>query len=420
MPFYGWVIAGSGAVSNFLTAGVAVWSFGIFIEPLRKELGWSTAVIAAGFSIRSFEQGLMAPVTGLMVDRFGPRKMAVAGALILAVGILMFAQTHSKPMYFAASIVMALGQSVGSFVAYSAVLMRWFRRLRGRAMGVLNAGNGAGYALVLPLSWLISSVGWRETLTISAILLAVVTVPIALLVRDDPADLGLAPDGAPLTAEERLAPAAASGMSVAEAVRTPMFYLLALAGALNGAAILGWIVHQIPHLKAEGLTTSQAATVGVFYALCQIAFRPASGFIGDRIGRHRLFVVAFALQAVGLVVFALVSSDRIWLLPLYYVTFAFGQAAWVVMQLAVVADYFGPRRVATINGLIGAAQMPTGVLSPIIAGIVFDRTGTYVPVFITFGVFAAVAAVAVALIRRQPWSDPARSGAAAEPLVALH
>ncbi|MSQ35935.1 MAG: MFS transporter [Dehalococcoidia bacterium] len=399
------MIAGSGAVGNFLTAGISVWSFGIFIAPLREELGWSTAVIALGFSIRSFEQGLMAPVTGLMVDRFGPRKMAVTGAIVLAIGILMFSQAHSKGMYYGASVVMALGQSVGSFVAYSAALMRWFRRYRGRAMGVLNAGNGAGYALVLPLSWLITAVGWRETLVISAIVLLVVTVPIALLLRDDPTELGLGPDGVSLTAQEIAVPVAASGMSVHDAVRTPMFYLLALAGALNGAAILGWIVHQIPHLKAEGFSTGEAASVGVAYAVCQIAFRPASGFLGDRIGRKRLFVIAFALQGVGMVVFALISSERVWLLPVYFMTFAFGQAAWVVMQLAVVADYFGPRRVATINGLIGAAQMPAGVLSPVLAGLYFDRTGSYVPVFIVFGVLAMVAAFAVSLIRRPPWPD---------------
>ncbi|MBM4416149.1 MAG: MFS transporter [Chloroflexi bacterium] len=420
MPFYGWVIAGSGAVGNFFTAGISVWSFGIFIEPLREELGWSTAVIALGFSIRSFEQGLMAPVTGLMVDRIGPRKMAIAGAIVLAIGILMFSQAHSKGMYYAASVVIALGQSVGSFVAYSAALMRWFRRFRGRAMGVLNAGNGAGYALVLPLSWLISAIGWRDTLVVSSVLLLVLTVPLALFVRDDPSKLGLGPDGVTLTAEEIAVTVAASGMSVSQALHTPMFYLLAFAGACNGAAIMGWIVHQIPHLKAEGFSTGAAASVGVAYAICQIAFRPASGFLGDRIGRKRLFVAAFALQGIGMVVFALTSSDRVWLLPVYFMTFAFGQAAWVVMQLAVVADYFGPRRVATINGLIGAAQMPAGVLSPVLAGLYFDETGTYVPVFIVFGLLALAAAIAVSMIRRAPWSDATGGGAGVPLAVPAH
>src|SRR5205814_3647825 len=120
------------------------------------------------------------------------------------------------------------------------------------------------------------------------------------------------------------------------------------------------------------------------FAACQIAFRPAGGIMGDRMGRRKLFIAGFFFVAAGLVIFSLLTPRRLWLLPLYYVTFAFGQAVWVVLQAATVADYFGPRRFATINGLANLSQMPVGVAAPIVAGMVFDRLGTYTPIFLIF------------------------------------
>lgn len=400
--FYGWYIALAGALGNFLSAGIAVWGFGIFIDPLKDEMGWSTAAIALGFSIRSFEQGLLAPLTGVLVDRLGPRRMAITGTLILVMGLVIFSQARSLWMYYTASVVMAVGQSVGSFLPYSAVLMRWFQRKRGRAMGILNAGNGSGYFLVPGLAFLIGAVGWRETLLIGAVAVLVVSLPLAItVVKDHPADKNEYPDGIPLPDPIPGAPAAVlPGLTVAQAVRTPTFYLLALASAGNGATILGWIVHQIPHLKDVGFSLGWATTIGVIYAVCQITVRPVAGIIGDRVGRKRLFAASFVMQSVGMVIFAFLSSDRFWLLPFYYLTFAFGQATWVVLQQAVVADYFGPRRFGTISGLVNAVQMPVGVGSPVIAGLVFDSTGTYVPIFLAYACTSMIAAVSITLIRQ--------------------
>jgi len=411
--FYGWYIALAGALSNFLSAGIAVWGFGIFIQPLKDEMGWSTAAIALGFSIRSFEQGLLAPLTGVLVDRMGPRKMAISGTVILVAGILIFSQARTLWMYYTASVVMAVGQSVGSFLPYSAVLMRWFERKRGRAMGILNAGNGSGYFVVPALAFLIGAVGWRETLVVGAVAVAVVSLPLAAtIVRDYPSDKNEYPDGIPVPAPRLAADGSAPvlpGMTVAEAIRTPTFYLLALAAAGNGAAIVGWLVHQIPHLEDVGFSIGWATTIGVIYAVCQVTIRPIAGVLGDRLGRKRLFAASFALQSVGMVIFALLSSDRVWLLPFYYLTFAFGQAAWVVLQQAVVADYFGPRRFGTISGLVNAVQMPVGVASPVVAGLVFDRTGTYVPIFLAYSVGSLIAAAAIMLIRRPTLSAEANA-----------
>jgi MFS family permease len=404
--FYGWRITLAGSVSNFLTAGIAVWSFGFFIDPLRDEMGWSTAAIALGFSIRSFEQGLFAPLAGVMVDRIGPRRMAAIGMIIFAVGLLMFSQARSLWVYYAASLVMAVGQSVGTFMPYSAVLMRWFQRKRGKAMGILNAGNGSGYFLVPAIILLISTVGWRGTLLVCAVAVLTVSLPLALtVIKDHPSMMGEHPDGVASEDDRSMEAGALPGMTVAQAVRTPTFYLLALAAAGNGATLLGWIVHQTPHLKDVGFSVGWIAAIGIVYAVCQVLVRPVAGIFGDRIGRKRLFAASFAMQAIGILLFGLLSSDRVWLLPLYYMTFAFGQATWVVLQQAVVADFFGPRRFATILGLVNTVQMPVGVTSPVIAGYVFDTTGSYVPIFIAYACTSAIGALAIASIRQKAFGE---------------
>ena len=375
--FYGWYIALAGGASSFLIIGTAIFGFGVFIEPMREEMGWSLAAISLGFSLRSFEQGLLAPVSGILVDRLGPRRMALTGVFITAAGLFIFSRAHSLPVYYAGSLTIALGQSVGAFTSFSAALMNWFHRKRGRAMGLMNAGSGAGFLMAPVLAALIGIFGWRETLVIASVVVVSFGTPLALLLYDRPEPYGFMPDGDPpppggpvadagASASAPAAPAPpASGMTVGEALQTPTFYLLAVSTAMSGATLNAWIVHQIPHLQNVGYSLGAAAVIGGLYGVFQIVMRLAAGWAADFFGRRRVYVAAFLLQGVGLVVFANLDSSRTWMLPFYYLTYAFGHAAWIVVQMTMVADYFGTRRFATLRGLSSTFQMPLGVALPV-------------------------------------------------------
>jgi sugar phosphate permease len=401
--FYGWYVTGAGAMNNFVLSAITFWGFGVFVHPLREEFGWSSAVVAAGFSIRSFQQGFLAPFVGILIDRFGPRRMVFVGTVLFAAGFLLFAVMNSIATYFAASLIIALGQSVGSFTAFTTVLMRWFVRKRGRAMGLLNAGNGAGYFLVPGLAYVVTRFGWREALVVCAVVALVFGFGSGMVMRDHPAEMGLEPDG---DATERDADGIAvaapplTGATVREALHTRSFYLISIALALSGGAVNAWTVHTIPHLQNVGFSLTAATTVGVGYAACQLLFRPSGGVLGDRIGRKRLFVGGFVVMGIGLGVFAFITPDRVWLLPLYYLTFAFGQAIWVVLQAATIADYFGAKRFATIVGLANLMQMPFGVGVPILVGWAFDRSGTYTPAFLALAAAPLVSALCIAVAPR--------------------
>ena len=160
--FYGWYIAGGGGAMNLLVFGIASLGLGVLIDPMRQELGWSLAAISLGFSLRSFEQGLLAPISGALVDRLGPRRMSLSGVVLLSGGLLLFSQARDLPVYYAASVISALGQSLASGTPFNAAVVNWFHRKRARAMGVVAAGRGGGY-FVVPLFALLVTAGARRS-----------------------------------------------------------------------------------------------------------------------------------------------------------------------------------------------------------------------------------------------------------------
>ncbi len=406
--FYGWYIALAGAFTSFLTFGVVGFGFGVFIEPIREETGWSLAAISVGFSLRSFEHGLLAPVTGALVDRLGARRMAIVGVLIVGVGLVLFSQARVLWVYYIASLVIASGESLGSSTAYSAALMRWFDQKRGQALGLLASARGAGYFMVPVLAVLIGAFGWRSTLLIAAVVIVGCALPLSLVLRNRPEPYGYRPDGAPAPATPTASQEASSfgdGMTVAEALRTPAFYLLGTATAIGAATQISWIVHQVPHLQNVGFTLQGAAFITGAYGLFQVPLRFICGWLGDIVGRRRLYVISYFLQCVGMLIFASLSPSRLWLLPLYFLTYPFAHAAWVAMFMTLVADYFGTRYFATIRGLTSTLMMPLGFAGPVIAGWAFDQTGSYRLVFTCYALFTLSGAIFLLLIRRPTWAQ---------------
>jgi MFS family permease len=424
--FYGWYIVGAGALSNLVVLGTVIIGFGAFVRPLREEMAWSGAAIGLGFSLRSLEQGLLSPFTGLIVDRIGARRMALIGNVIIVAGVLLFSQAHAVPVYLVASVLISLGLSLGTGTAYPAAVMHWFQAKRGRAMGLLYTGNAAGWFLPPAIVLLMSAVGWRSTAVISALVILVIGIPTALVIRDRPEPYGEHPDGeAPPAATagsvpgERAdasprAPNAATGMGVRDALRTPALYLLALASAASAVALTAWTIFQFDHLQNAGFSAVEVGVVVSLYGAVQVSLRYLVGWIGDVVGRRRLFVASYLAQGVGLLAFTHLSPDLLWLIPVYFVLFGFGHATWIVLQMPTIADYYGARRFGTIRGLITSLQMPATLAAPWVAGTTLDRTGGYELILTIYAIAAASGALWVLLIRRPTWPElEARAAVAA-------
>ena len=413
--YYGWYIVWAGAISNFFTIGIIAWGFGVFIEQFRTDLGWSVKAIALGYSIRSFETGLLAPFTGYAVDRLGARKSNVIGTLMMGGALLLFSQIRSLPVYFLASAILSLGQSMGGISAFTRALMAWFNKKRGQAVGLMNTGNALGYFAPVALASLVAALGWRETLIVAGIVVLVVGLPLALVVRDRPEDLGYLPDGERITGAEPVAAAASgtrpragnsgSGMEVKEVLKVPAFYLLLIAGAADGMAHGPWVTFNIPHLQTSGFSLQAAAWIVGIYGLVQVPLRYGAGILADKVGRRRLFIWSHGIQAFGLLCFAFLSPTRLWLLPVYWLVQGTAHAAVIAARDSIVADYFGTKRFATIRGLRSSMLLPISMLSPVFMGSMFDARKSYQLGFLIVAVIGATGMFWLSLIRRPLWKD---------------
>lgn len=403
--FYGWYIVAAGAASNFLLLGVLIFSFGVFIKPMRDELGWSVTAISAGVSLGSFQSGGLSPFTGQMADRLGPRRTGLAGVAIATGGLILLSQVHHLWTYYLAFVVISFGQSLGAYTPFTLALIQWFRRQRGKAMGFLNTGNALGYFAVPIVTALVVSFGWRHALLIAAAAMFALGLPLALVLRDRPERYGLTPDGdAPLSQNETQASATSpTGMSLAEALRTPAFYLTAVPVGLGGATFTAWAIFLVPHLQDGGFSKASIAWIVGIYGVLQATLRVAAGWMGDVVGRKRMFAIGCLLWGIGLVLFANLNADRWWMLPLLYLTASVGHASWSVMGQTIVADYFGTRRFATLRGMSQMVQLPLGVVTPIIMGSLSDMQGDYVLAYEVIAAMMASGAICLALVRRPMW-----------------
>jgi MFS family permease len=425
--YFGWWIVMAGAVNGLLMVGVTQYAFGIFIKPMNEELGWSVALIASASSIRSFESGFMSPLTGYMVDKLGPRLITNMGIACMAVGLLMFALVHDLWLFFASSIVIAAGQSLAGGNAFNVAIVNWFQKKRARAIGLARSGSGAGSLTVPPLVFLVEVFGWRVALVV----LAVIVFAVGLFLRyflkaPHPSDMGLLPDGTGRIPADAWRPAGevpqkepgaterrgrggardgGEGLEVKEAVRTPAFYLMAVSSSLRSAVHTTWLVLAVHHLLEVGFAPAVVGALAGSYGLTQFLWRLVIAWAGDALGRRRVLLMSFVFQGVGMLAFASVSPERLWLVPIYFIVYGIGNAAWSTMDSTQVADYFGTRRYATLSGLKGTIAMPLGLATPIIAGHFFDVTGTYRGIFSLYAGVMACGGLCVWAIRRPLWKD---------------
>ena len=413
--FYGWYIVGAGAISNLFTIGILAWGLGIFVEEFRSEFGWSIKAIALGFSIRSFETGLLSPFTGYLIDRIGARKATILGTSLMAVGLFLFSQVNSLPSYYLASATLALGQSVGGLPSFTRAVMNWFQKKRGQAIGLMNTGNALGYFAPLVMASLLAAVGWRETLFISGLVILVVGVPLAFVVRDKPESSEKHATGSPLgsaSLKETNPTLIAlpqkdldSGMEVREVLRVPAFYLMLLAAGVEGFSHGPWVTFNIPHMQTSGFSLQAATTIVGIYGLLQVVLRYGVGVLSDRIGRRRIYISSYLFQTAGIISFAFLSPENIWLAPIYLITQGISHAAMVIGRDSIVADYFGTKRYSTIRGLRQALLLPATFLAPLFMGALFDIRGNYRLGYIIVAIIGATGSIWLSLIRRPQWES---------------
>ena len=193
--FYGWFMVGAGFGIQLLTGGLMNQAYGAYVVLLQQDFGWSKTMLSAGFSMARFESGLLGPVEGWLIDRFGPRAVMRVGLVIFALGFMALSQINSLLTFYRAFFTMALGSSLGGFLPLTVTIVNWFRRRRATALATMQTGFAVG-GLCVPLVVLsLETIGWRNTAFLSGCLVLAIALPLSQLIRHRPEDIGEVMDG---------------------------------------------------------------------------------------------------------------------------------------------------------------------------------------------------------------------------------
>ncbi len=368
-----------------LASGVSFWSFGLYIDPLEKEFGWSRAEVSLGFSISLLISGFTGPPIGRWIDAHGPRQAIVVGAALTAVTYVLLATTSELWQWYAYQSINAVFRQMMFFIPFQALISRWFDRRRGVALGILGTGFSLGGFVVVPLMRVvIDAIGWDGSFIFSGIIVVAVFVPIGLLlVRNNPADVGTVPDGELSASDQPHKPRALTGLTLGQAMRTPLFWVLALAMMMFFYGIFGWLVHQVPFYESVGVSRGMAAALVSIAAGLGIISRLAFGYLADRIPRLEvpaMGLLAFLMAAVTALIF---DSGAIGI-AVFLVFWVVGSGGGPLLEPLLLPRAFGLANFGAILGTFAVIETVGLVISPAVAGAIFDSTGSYDWVLVMF------------------------------------
>ncbi|WP_037580621.1 MFS transporter [Phaeacidiphilus oryzae] len=405
---YAWIIA---AVSLLTLVGAAGFRStpGLLMDPLHMEFGWSHGTISSAASVNLALYGLTSPFAAALMERFGIRPVLAGALTLIAVGSgLTVFMTASWQLILCWGVLVGLGTGSMAMAFVATVTDRWFAARRGVVTGVLTAAGSAGNLVFLPvLSWLITTYGWRAaSLTVGACSLAVVPL-VLLLLREHPADLGLAPYGAtvPVPRPERTTGAGLRALRVlASAARTRPFWLLAGTFAICGATTNGLVgTHFVPAAGDHGMAETTASGLLALSGLFDVVGTIASGWLTDRFNPRRLLGTYYFLRGCSLAVLPLLFARTVHPSMLVFVIFyGLDWVATVPPTIAIARREYGADA-PIVFGWVAAAHQVGAAVVAVAAGFLRDALGDYDPVWYAAGALCvAAAAGALALRERGP------------------
>ncbi|RKU03077.1 MFS transporter [Burkholderia sp. Nafp2/4-1b] len=403
--FYGWYVVAAAFAVTFVGFGSA-YTFSAFVESLQRDFAASRGQISLVFSLAGFLYFGFGIVSGPLADRFGSRRLAVAGMLLTAAGLAAAGAAHTLlQVYVAYGLGVGLGVGCAYVPAVGAV-QRWFVRRRGFASGLAVAGIGVGTLVMPPLaSALIAHVGWRGAYVTLAAIAVVVGAGMSLLIENDPRGRGVLPDGdAAHAGSGNALPGGASsvpaGATVREAVTSRPFASLYAACLVCSFGVFVPFVHLVPYALDHGVAPSTAVLLLGAIGVGSTAGRFFLGGLADRFGRRASLLAMFAGMAVALVAWA--GAGTVATLAAFALVFGVFYGGWVAVLPAVVMDYFGGRNVSAIIGVLYTSVAFGTLIGPAAAGFIYDAGGGYLVPILASAAANAIAFAIVATTGRAP------------------
>lgn len=402
--FYGYIVV----VAAFCSQGI-FWgtyqSFGVFFKPLIGEFGWSRAAISGAASLCWLLTGFISIAAGTLSDRFGPRRVMTGCGFLFGLAYLLMSQVTSIwQLYLYYSLIIAIGMSAADVVPLSTV-SRWFVKKRGVMTGITKVGTGTGMmAIPLVASRLVAGYGWRTAYAILGAGGLIALVSVAQLFKRDPAEIGQSADGEEKGDANR-SDLVEAGLSLREAIHLRQLWTVCAAYLCVTFCVQTLMVHIVPHAEDMGISPADAANVLSTIGGVSIAGRLVMGKLGDKIGHERAMAICF-LPALGALFWLQMAKD-LWMLYLFAAIYGFGHGGFFALISPLMAQLFGTKSQGAIFGIAIAVGAVGGAVGPLLAGHMFDTTGSYrIPFLIVAGL------ITIALILIMSLGSPSRKGKA--------
>jgi len=417
---YGWVMVGVTFLTALITAGT-VGAPGVFIVPLQKEFGWTTAEISSALSIRFILFGLMAPFAAALLNRYGLRNVTLSALLIVTAALTAsLAMTKVWHLLLLWGVVIGIGTGMTALVLGATVAARWFNARRGLVVGILTASVATGQLIFLPLLASITErMGWRIALSFVCIMLSVAAFAVLMLMRDRPGDIGLRPYGDqgidPLPAPPPSnAPIMAAALgTLRDASQTRAFWILFATFFICGASTNGLVqVHLIPMCLDFGIPQVQAASLLAAMGIFDFFGTIVSGWLSDRYDNRWLLFWYYGLRGLSLLMLPF-TDFSFYGLSLFAMFYGLDWIATVPPTVRLTAQRFGAERANLVFGWVFAGHQIGAAFAASGAGLSRTLLASYLPAFFFAGALCVIAAVIVLAISR-----PAQKPLVAKPATA--
>lgn len=395
--FYGYNIVAASFVIQGVCIG-ALFAYGIFFKELQNEYGWSRATISGASSLAFLLMGSVGILAGRLNDRIGPKILIAVSGISFGSGYLLMSRLQAPwQLYLFYGGLVGIGLCTHDVVTLSTIA-RWFVKRRGMMTGIVKVGTGAGQLLVpLIASGLIAAWGWRNACSILGALVLVTMVVFAQLMRRDPQEMGLLPDGVFAHADGDGAESREEGIRLRDALRMIPFWIMSVTWFALFFCLFTVIVHIVPHARDLGLAPATAAGVLSMIGGVSMVGRFVMGAAVDRIGGKQSLIICFIILVCGLIF--LQFATKAWMLYAVAGIYGFAHGGLFTVVSPTMAEMFGTGSHGVLYGLVLFSGSVGGSVGPLLAGRIFDVTGSYRLVFIILVGLAVAGLILVTLLR---------------------
>jgi len=398
--FYGWWIVGAAFIIGFFIAGSMFLSFTAFFEPIADEFGWSYAEVSLGFSLRGMGLGLFAPLIGVLVDRWGPKRLIFLGAIVAASGVLLLSKVSSLAMFYTAFLLMAVGLSSCTLTVLMTAIANWFHAKVGLASGIVTCGFGFGGLLIPVIVRLIDSFGWRSCLVILALAMLALLLPLSFIFRHKPEQYGYMPDNKAYKQNEieislKAAASTTEKPGMKELLTSKAFWHLAIAFTAFHTSLVSLVAHIMPYLSSINMTRANASIVATAMPLTSIIGSFTFGKFGDKFERKKVAALTYGMTGIGLICLALTSTIGLWALAPFLFFYSIGYGGGNAMRPSLTSEVFGRESFGKVFGLMVGINSLVSSIGPLLAGWTYDNWGSYQAIWFVYAGLAFISLISV-------------------------